>query len=333
MRSHARLFERIATPENLWAAHDEARKGKRRRGDVAAFGLAAEVELASLVDQLATGRWHPLGHRLHVLRDPKPRLIAAAPFRDRVVHHGIHRVIAPILTRRFLPESFACLPGRGTHRAVLAFQDGLRKHRFIARLDVQRYFLEIRWDVVLRIVRRTIRDERLLGLLETVLRSSAGLYDDPELLAELGLIDRYRPESRKGLAIGSLTSQLFANLVLDGLDHFAKRELKVPKLVRYMDDIVLFGDRRGLLGEQAGACSEWLSKERSLVVHPGGGHPASTRQTFRFLGHVVSRMERRVGARTLRRLMGKLKAATRDGELSAEAIEQRVASALGAVRF
>jgi hypothetical protein len=314
MRTVTRLHPRIVAPGNVAEAYREAARGKRRRPDVAAFALRAEEALADLQRELAEDRWRPRGYSVHVVREPKARLIAAAPFRDRVVHHAVHRVLAPCLIRRFTADTFACLPDRGTHRAVLRFRGELRRNAWLARLDVQRYFLEIDWDILLAVVGRTVRDRPLLGLLERILGSGAGLYTDPAVLAALGVSGRYVPAPRKGLPIGALTSQLFANVYLDGLDHFAKRELKVPGYLRYMDDVVLFGRTAVEVRAAAAACAAWLREARALAVHPGCGRAIPAAQTHRFLGHVVSRQGCRVHGRTVRRLVARTMAGVRAAE-------------------
>lgn len=324
------LFPRIIDPANVWQAWLAAREHKRRRPDVARFALDAEAEVRRLAALLAAEQWRPGGYRRLIIRRPKPRLIAAAPFRDRVIHHAIHRVIAPVLHRRFMPESFACLPGRGTHRAVLAFQQAMRRHRYLIRLDVRRYFLEIDHAVLLSIIDRAIDDALLRRLVVTVLDSGRNLYADARLLAALGLADTYQPRPDKGLPIGNLTSQLFANVYLDGADHHIKRVLKVPSYVRYMDDLTLFGDRRGLLQKQAEAITAWLGEHRRVELREKGDGPLSCRGTHTFLGYTVSRTERRVARRTVRRMRGRLKAAVRAGGAVTEADQRRIATELRA---
>ena len=334
LRTYRNLHAKVISHANIRAAFLEACRGKRRRPDVAAFAMEQEVRLARLARALETGSWRPGGYRLFAIREPKPRLIAAAPFPDRIVHHAVHRVLAPLLCRRFMPESFACLPGRGSHRAVLSFQQGLRRHAWLVRLDMKRYFLEIRWEILLSIIGRSVRDSELLALLEIILCSGAGLYQQPRVLESLGLARAYNPEPRKGLPIGNLTSQIFANVYLDGLDHFARRQLKVPHYIRYMDDVVIFGERRGQVREWAEACTCWLAERRRLETHRDRQRPLRTPQTFRFLGHVVSRDERRITQRTVRRMLGKVRRdAQGETRRRGADLEQSMASSLGSMLF
>ena len=141
--------------------------------------------------------------------------------RDRVVHHALHRVLAPDLNRSFLDQSYACLPGRGSHRAVLRFQRELRRWRWVLALDVRHYFYRVDRAVLARLLFRKLPEPRLQRLLERVLESGADLYRDPALARWLGLEGHREPG--RGLPIGNLTSQWWGNLYLDGADHFAKR--------------------------------------------------------------------------------------------------------------
>lgn len=335
MRTVVGLFEHVVSPENLWGAYLEARRRKTRRADVAQFALSAETSLCDLRSALVSDRWRPAGYRSILIREPKRRLIAAASFADRVVHHAVHRQLAPVLLRRHMPDSFACLEGRGTHRAVLAFQEGLRRHPGLIRIDACRYFLEIGWDGVLEIVARSVRDARFLGLVERILESGRGLYDDSEVLGFLGLRDAYLPGARKGLPIGNLTSQLFAHVYLDGVDHFIKRDLKVPKYVRYMDDLVLFGSTPGRLRSWAAQVRAWLWVHRRLPTRVAGTQAQKTRGWHRFLGYTVSREARRVSSPTVRRLRGRLKAVLRAGpeEVDGSDIEERLRATVKGLVF
>ena len=335
MRPARRLFPRIIAADNVWAAYREARAGKRRRPDVARFALDEDEHVTRLIDELRTGRWRPGRYALRVISEPKRRLIAAAPFRDRVVHHAVHRVLAPLLEPGFVDTSYACRPGLGTHRAVLAFQRGLARYRYVLRMDVKRYYLEIGWDRLNELLRRRIDDDELHELLDTIIESGEGLYANPAVLQALGLANRYRPHPRKGLPIGNLTSQLFGNFFLDGFDHFLKRELKVPVHIKYMDDVALFGDRRGEMRDWLRACVDWLRRERGLEVAVKGGAPLSTRATYRFLGVTVARGSRQVSRATVRRMQARARKAARAGMSDAESADfgTAIAAAVSSLAF
>ena len=199
-RTAKQLWPRVVDPDNVWQAFREAARGKRRRPDVAAFLLDREAKLQQLNDELTARRWTPRGYKTFVISIPKRRLISAAPFRDRIVHHAVHRVLAPVLLRRMLPDSYACLVGRGTHRAILAFQEGLRRHRWVVRLDVRRYFLEIRWNRLMAVISGSVRDDQLLALIDTILVSGRGLYACPTAARQAGTRRRLSTGDRQGAA-------------------------------------------------------------------------------------------------------------------------------------
>jgi retron-type reverse transcriptase len=218
------LFERITAWDNLVAAYREARKGKRRSPEVAAFDADAFANLVNIHEHLLRGTWQPGQARRFWVRDPKWREITAPPFEDRIVHHAIVRVIEPLFERRFIFDSYACRRGKGTHAAVRRTQSFLRgavrtwTRPYIVKVDVKSYFASIDHDVLLRQMSRVVRDDRVLALLRTVY----GGYGF----------------SGVGLPVGALTSQLAANILLDVVDHKVKDDLGVRYYVRYMDDMV-----------------------------------------------------------------------------------------------
>ena len=168
------LFAEVTSPRNLWRAWRDFRRGKRSRPSVLAFEPEADRHVLALHRSLDAGTYRPGPYRLSWIKEPKRRLIAAAPVRDRVVHHAVHRVVAPRLDRSFVESTFACLPDRGSHRAVLCFQRGLRRHRYVLMLDVRRYFLSIDHQRLLAILARKLKDRRLLDLFGGVSASFAG---------------------------------------------------------------------------------------------------------------------------------------------------------------
>lgn len=219
------LFERITAWDNLVAAYREARKGKRRSPEVAAFDVDAFANLVNIHEHLLRGTWQPGQARRFWVRDPKWREIAAPPFPDRIVHHAIVRIIEPLFERRFIHDSYACRRGKGTHAAVRRTQSFLRgavrtwPQPYIVKVDVKSYFASIDHDVLMERISRVIRDQATLHLLRTIF---AG----------------YGFEGGVGLPVGALTSQLAANIMLDAVDHAIKDDLGVRRYVRYMDDMV-----------------------------------------------------------------------------------------------
>jgi hypothetical protein len=288
MRRIGYLFDELTSAANLLAAFREFRRGKRSRPAVRAFAFDAVRRLVRLGRDLVHGAYEPGPHRCFVLREPKRRLISVAAVRDRVVHHALHRVLAPRLDPGLSDHCFACLPGRGVQRAVLRFQRALRAHRFVLLLDVRAYFPSIVPDIVLGLMARRIKDARVLGLCATILEAGRGHYDPPERRALLGLDASWPPPGR-GLPIGNLTSQWWGNHYLAELDHLLVRTLRLPHAQRYMDDIAMFADDEGALLAARDVVGGWLLRERSLRLKQPGRLPIPTGQAVRYLGRRVSR--------------------------------------------
>lgn len=315
MRSHGRLFERIVDPENLDRALRLAARGKRERGPVREFLAQAPAELARLRAELRDGSYRPGPYRQFGVRDPKPRTISCAPFRDRVVHHAVCDVVAPVLERRFVADSFACRRGKGTDRAAARAREFAARLRFVCRLDVRAFFNSVDHDILLRVLLPLFREARLRDLLEVLVR---------------------RPfpgqAPGKGLPIGNLTSQWFANLYLDGLDHFVKEELSIRGYVRYMDDVALFADPKPALWAACDSAVEWLARERALEAKADTTVLCPCDEGFPFLGLRVFpgawRLQRGRFLRT-RRLVRRREREFARGEIDGAALAASVRAAQG----
>ncbi len=173
MHQHRHLFERICTLENLIAAGKAALRGKRMRPPGAFFLAEFEKEIFALHEELWAGTYRHGGYTYFTIHEPKERLVAAAPFRDRVVHHAIVRVIEPIFEQRFIEDSFACRRGKGGHAAMRRAAEFARRWPYALKCDVRKYFPSIDHEVLMRLLQRVIADERLLGLLRHILDTHA----------------------------------------------------------------------------------------------------------------------------------------------------------------
>ena len=168
------LFDRIATFDALCAAALRAAAGKRRVPGPAAFLANLETEVLGLERELRVGTWRPGGYVSFEVHAPKRRLISAAPFRDRVVHHALHAVIAPLFERGFIEHSYANRVAKGTHRAVARYERLRDRHRYVLRGDVFRYFPAIDHAILKTDLRRRIRCRRTLAVLDRIVDCSAG---------------------------------------------------------------------------------------------------------------------------------------------------------------
>jgi RNA-directed DNA polymerase len=297
-------FERLIAIEALWRAWLRCRDGKRRQPAMAAFDLEADRHLFRLQRELASGAYRPRPYRLTVVQDPKTRLIAAPAIRDRIVQTALIAEIGPTFERGFLPTSFACCRGRGQHRACLAFLAASRRYQFRLGLDVRRYFPSIDRGILQGLFARRLRDAKTRALLGLLIKKGGEIYSTPLAAQVLGLaIDPLPPGA--GLPLGGYLSHWSGGLYLDGLDHFVKRELKIPVYLRYMDDFALFADDAGRLAEAHVAVREWLKSERRLELKPRGAVEPTT-QPATFLGFRIRRAGVLPGPKARRRLRERL---------------------------
>jgi retron-type reverse transcriptase len=227
------LYDRIISFDNLLLAASKAQKGKRFKDSTALFNLDLEKELVRLHDELRTLRYRHGGYRDFSVFDPKRRLISAAPYRDRVVHHALCNIIEPIFETTFISDSYACRQGKGTHAAVDRYTEFARKNTFVLKCDIRKYFQSIDHAILLERIERRISCIRTLWLIRKVIGSRtdetcAFYFDGDDLFTPL--------ERRRGIPIGNLTSQFFANVYLDGFDHYVKEVLRCKYYIRYADD-------------------------------------------------------------------------------------------------
>jgi retron-type reverse transcriptase len=245
MKSHSNLYESICAFENLLQGASKAQRGKRFKASTARFNFFLERELLTLQNELLTQRYRPGAYTTFTIREPKTRLISAAPYRDRVVHHALCNVIEPLFERTFIYDSYACRQAKGTHAAVERFSRFCRQYRDIFKADLAQYFPSIDHDILFAILSRTIRDRRTRWLIRQIIDASN---PQPPVLHYFPGDDLFMPITRrKGLPIGNLASQLFANIYLNGFDHFVKETLRCRAYIRYCDDFVVFSDDKQAL--------------------------------------------------------------------------------------
>lgn len=260
------IWDDIVSFENLLWAYNKARRGKMNRPEVARFALNLEKELFQLRDELNNKSYLPRSYRLFTIYERKPRQIAAAAFRDRVVHHALMGIVEPIFDRLFIYDSYACRKGKGVHKAVKRYQKWANHYEYALKLDVSRYFLNIDHQILIQQIERRIKDPHVLWLFKHILHH-APEYPNQALVYFRG-DDLLTPlERRKGIPIGNLTSQVMANLYLNNLDHFIKHQLKAKAYLRYVDDLVLLSHSKVELHQWKQEIKENLASLR-LQLHP-----------------------------------------------------------------
>lgn len=300
MRRAGGLFPDIVRFRTLLEAERRAARGKRDRPTVQAFEMDLERELIRLREELASHSYHPGPSITFEVRDPKRRAICAAPFRDRVVHHAICDVLEPVFERRACHDSYACRRGKGSHAAIERTQAFARRWPYVLKCDVRRFFASVDHAVLRALLRRVLKDRAVLALLDRII-------DHPPPDALPG----------RGLPIGNLTSQHFANLILGELDHHVKDRLALPGYIRYMDDFLLFGADTAALHELHAEVRRFLLKRLGLELKASAAPVNPVSEGIGFLGFRVYPRTIRLNQRTRRRFLRKVRGIERACQIGA----------------
>jgi len=216
-----------------------------------------------------------------IVKDSKKRLISAAPYRDRVVHHALINIIEPLFDKSFIYDSYACRKGKGTHAALMRFREFLKQRKYVLKCDIRKYFQSIDHEILLKKLSRKISDRSTLWLLNEIISSRCAngvpliYFPDDNLFTPL--------ERKKSIPIGNLTSQFFANVYLNDFDHWIKEELHAGPYIRYVDDFCVFSDEKSHLKEIRSAIVEYLASLR-LSIHGGKSRIYTIKEGIEFLG-------------------------------------------------
>ena len=299
MKRAGNLFERITDFNNLRAAYLKAVKGKRLSNSALIFGMKADENLCRIKKELESGIYRIGKYRQFKIYDPKERIITAASFEDRIVHHAIMNVLEPVFEKQFVFHTYACRKEKGTHKAVKYALKKVGSCKYFLKLDVRKYFDSVPHEKLKELLFRIIQDRKCLALL-------------------FEIIDSYSVSDGRGLPIGNLTSQFFANCYLSPLDHFVLEKLKPKGYARYMDDIAVFSDSKSALKNILFEMQKFIEPFSLLFKQPV---ISSCSAGVPFLGYSVSGREisllnrtRRRKARKVRRLVYEFNKGLIDGE-------------------
>jgi len=327
-----KLWDRLVSEENLILAAHRASRGKRMKPAVLTFNSRLGDLLVTLRHELISGRYLPGRYKTFEVCDPKKRYISAAPFRDRVVHHAAYNIIGPIFESTFIHDTYANRCGFGTHMALRRFTSFLRQSTYVLQCDISKYFPSIDHEIIKQKLRKKIKCRETLRLLDLIINGSNP--QEP--------VNRYFPhddlfspfERRRGLPLGNLTSQFFANLFLSDLDHFVKEELRVRKYLRYVDDFALFSDDLDFLHECAENIKNFLELER-LLLHPRKTRIVNTNGGASFVGFTILPDRLRIRSENVRRARKRFHRLERDyevGVVDEKQVRQSIMSWIGHAR-
>jgi RNA-directed DNA polymerase len=321
VKTYKNLYPQICSFETLCQAYRLARRGKRDRQAVADFEFNLESSLLRLQEELRSQTYHPGAYHNFYIFEPKRRLVSAAPFRDRVVHHALCQAIESVWEARFIHHSYACRVGKGTHAALDQAQAWVRQYRYAFHGDIVKYFASIDHQILSGLLARKVADRQTLWLMNTLLDSGAGIQADERPALYFPGDDLFAALRPTGLPIGNLTSQFWANVYLHELDLFVKHRLRCPAYQRYMDDFILFSDDKTQLHAWKAAIRDFLGAHLRLLLHENKSVVRPTGIGLDFCGFVLFPTHRRLRRASVRRFVRRFRQqrkAYRDGRLSLE---------------
>jgi RNA-directed DNA polymerase len=253
-------------------------------------------------------RYKPKLYKIFYVFDPKKRLIMAPEFSDRVVHHALHAIIEPLFERRFIYDSYTCRKNKGMHRAAKRVQNFIIPNGYALKADITKYFPSVNQTILFNIISKTIKCADTLRLFRTILKTSD-----------------------TGLPIGALTSQLFANVYLDTLDHFIKDYLGVKRYVRYMDDFIIIEKDKEKLKDLLCLIGEFLLTNLALKLN-GKTQIFFIKQGIDFCGYQIWKTHYKLRKRNIKKTKRKFRKFSelyKDGKISQEKIHSSLMSFLG----
>lgn len=303
MKRYNNLFEQIISWQNFRLAFLKASKGKSRSSEVILFTTKLDENLEVLRHGIANQTYSIGEYRQFKIYDPKERIISVASFKDRVIHHAIINILEPIFEKQFIFHTYACRKGKGTHAAARYVFKKARSNNFFLKLDIKKYFDSIDHTELKRQLIRIIKDKRCLILL-------------------FKIIDSYYFQENKGLPIGNLTSQFFANLYLSSLDHFILEQLKSACYARYMDDMIILADSVQELKEISHSIQMYIKQKLDLTLKQEIYGKVS--KGIPFLGWEITNNSITVLSKTRKRMKKKLKEIQHDF-LSGKITEEKAA--------
>lgn len=317
---HGSYFYKVISVENLFSAWREFSKGKRSKIDVSAFELNLESNLFALHETLASDHWHPDPYTPFYVQDPKLRLIHKATVRDRVLYQAVYRVLYQVFDSSFIYDVYSSRDLKGTHAGVDRFNEFSKKvsanftqPTFALKCDIRKFFDSIDHTILFKLISEKIKDEKLLNLIHKI-------------------IDSFHHTQGRGLPLGNVTSQLFANVYMNEFDQFIKHAMKTKYYLRYCDDFVILSQSRIVLVCLISQISDFLTKELRLELHPRKIEIRKVIHGVDFLGYVSLPHYKVLRTGTKKRMIKKiaeLRQSFNAGKITKEFLEQSIQSYLG----
>ncbi len=273
MKTYRNIWQELCSYKNLLIAFERASKGKTQKSYVLEFQKNLQRNLLELRIELLFHSYRPRPLVTFILHEPKTRKISKSHFRDRIIHHALCNIIEPSFEREFIFDSYANRIGKGTLKAVQRFDRFKRKVSknnkrkvYVLKADIKQYFENVDISILIAIIERKVKDQKVIWLIKTILRNYKG------------------NSFEKGMPLGNLTSQFFANVYLNELDQYVKQNLRVKYYLRYVDDFVILHHDKIILEEYKQSISGYLENSLSLRLHPTKSRISSLFRGITFLG-------------------------------------------------
>src|SRR3989344_3033646 len=288
-------YVELCSPENLLIAHQRARKGKTRKEYVIEFEENLPENLLRLRNELLLHSYRPRPLKTFIIRDPKVRKISKSHFRDRIVHHALCNIIEPYFERQFIYDSYANRKSKGTLKAIERFNAFSRKvsrnhsrRAYVLKADIKQYFETVDHQILQTVLKKEIKDKRVLWLISVILSNYEA------------------KTANRGMPLGNLTSQFFANVFLNELDQFVKHQLRAKHYLRYVDDFILFNKSKDVLIDQKAKIDTFLREGLKLTLHQEKSKIIPVKSGVEFLGLKIFPRHKIIRRKILRRFERKL---------------------------
>lgn len=311
------MLSNFCSFQKLITAYYQCRKKKRLKYSSADFEFNLEKEIMCLERLLKSHTYQPLQFSVFVVTRPKIREIFAADFRDRVVHHLLYEFLLPVFEPKFIFDSYACRKDKGIHRAIGRLSDFCHKNPYYLQADIKNFFCSIDHNILFSLIQKHIKNPDILWLAKTIIDYDCA--KNPVKKGQLNLFSQvpahkslFNAPPGKGLPIGNLTSQFFANLYLNELDQFVKHSLKCRYYIRYVDDFIVLDKSEGKLYEIKQKIEEFLQQKLALELHHDKWKIENAEKGIDFLGYVIKRTHILVRKRVVKNLKKKLQRFQKD---------------------
>jgi len=273
MKSYDGLWNKFITYNNLYLAYKNARKVNPNSSVVLNFSFNLETNLLRIQNELITGHYEVSKYNIFTIYEPKERIIKSLPFKDRIVQHALINIIEPIFEKVFIYNSFACRKKKGINLAFKKLKKLVQSNnypKYFLKSDVKKYFFSVDKKILKHIISKRIKDTKLLFLIFKIIDS-----------------DNSNISNNKGIPIGNLTSQLFANIYLNELDQFVKHNLHIKHYFRYMDDFLFFSNSKNQLNKYSHYIRNFMKCKLKLKLPKKKTNICLTKDGVDFVGYKI----------------------------------------------